>query len=236
MNSIQFANLTFRGLQKDILLRDDPDTKLIVTINSELVVAANRDPEFARIVNSSWATLDGQWTYWFARWRSGNPSIEKISGSDFIYDLCQVSAQRSWRVFLLGARPEVNKKAVKTLGARYTIDIDGYSPPQCDYPFPDELDMDIRTRLQAFSPHVLVMAFGAPKQEFWADSHRLFLQKLGTKIVIGAGGTLDFVSGDIPRAPRWMQRAGLESAWRFALQPRVRFRRILRAFKFLQYA
>jgi N-acetylglucosaminyldiphosphoundecaprenol N-acetyl-beta-D-mannosaminyltransferase len=233
---LRFANLYFRGLRREDLLRDDGQLKLIVTVNAEIIVQANGDPILAEIINRNWATLDGHWPHLLARRSTGRNEIEKISGSDFIYDLCGMARERRMRVFLLGASPEVNRAACEKLRATHGIEIEGYAPPVMAFPFPGQVDGDIMARISAFRPHILVVGFGAPKQEYWADAHLPGLAKAGTRWVLAAGGTLDFVAGALRRAPVAVQRAGLESLWRFALQPRTRFRRLLRALRFLQYA
>jgi N-acetylglucosaminyldiphosphoundecaprenol N-acetyl-beta-D-mannosaminyltransferase len=236
MNKIQFANLDFRGLRREELLRDDGRLKLIVTVNAEIIVEANRDKRFANIINKNLATLDGQWPYVLARWRTGRKDIEKISGSDFVYDLCDMAAIRGYRVFLLGARPEINEVAQRRLMSRYGVLVSGYSPAMHSYPLPEEMDDEILRKIRAYRPAILIVAFGAPKQEFWLEQHRAALESAGVCWALGAGGSLDFVAGVLPRAPVFLQRAGLESLWRLALQPKLRFFRILRGLRFLQYA
>lgn len=233
---MRFANLAFRGLHREDLLRDDGSTKLIVTVNAEIIVSANRNPKLAKIINANWATLDGQWPWLLAKWRSGRKDIEKISGSDFVYELCAMAASRDLRVFLLGAEASVNKTARSRLRRELGIEIDGYSPPLMSFPFPESADAAILHRIAEFRPDILVLAFGAPKQEFWADAHLGHLATVGIRWVIGAGGTLDFIAGTLRRAPVFVQRAGLEWLWRLALQPKLRFRRLLHAVRFIQYA
>jgi N-acetylglucosaminyldiphosphoundecaprenol N-acetyl-beta-D-mannosaminyltransferase len=236
MDALRFANLTFRGLRRKDLLRDDGELKAIVTVNAEIIVEANQNPKLAEIINRSWSTLDGQWPYLLARWRSGRRDIEKISGSDFIYELCDVASKRELKVFLLGATPEVNREACARLHKKFGLQIAGHAPPIMKFPFPTASDREIMARLEAFAPDVLIICFGSPKQELWADSHLQELNSIGTRWIMGAGGTLDFVAGTVKRAPIVLQRAGLESLWRLALEPRVRIMRILRAFRFLRYA
>lgn len=235
-DTLTFANLTFRGLHREDLLRDDGSLKNIVTVNAEIIVEANRNPELAEIINRSWATFDGQWPYVLAQWRAGRKDIEKISGSDFVYELCEYAAEHNLKVFLLGAAADVNRKACARLRRDIGVEITGYAPPLMKFPFPAAKDNEIVHRLQSFRPDILVICFGSPKQEFWADHHRDELERLGAHWVIGAGGTLDFIAGTVKRAPVFLQRAGLEGLWRLALEPRVRIMRVLRALRFLQYA
>ncbi len=207
---ISFANLTFRGVHREAILRDNSDIRLIVPVNAEVIVAANRDPKLATIVNANWATLDGQWPYALAKWRSRRRDLEKISGSDFVYELCAMAAVRDYRAFLLGAEAAVNRSACMKLHREFGINIHGYSPPVMQYPFPEKADGEILHRLEDFRPEILVICFGAPKQEFWADAHLAQLKSLGIRWVIGAGGTLDFISGTVRRAPRSLCNA---QAW-----------------------
>ena len=233
--TLQFANLTFRGLQRETLLRDDGRLKAIITVNAEIIVEANRNPKLAAIINNNWATLDGQWPYLLARRRSRVRPIEKISGSDFVYELCEFAGKHGHRVCLLGAATEVNRTACVRLRREFGIEIDGYSPPNRPFPFAKAEDEEILARLQTFKPQILVVCFGSPKQELWADLHNETLDRMGVRWVIGAGGTLDFIAGAVKRAPVLLQKAGLESVWRLALEPRSRIRRVLRAFQFFRY-
>ena len=235
LEPVRFANLMFRGLCKKDILEDDGSFKHIVTVNGEIIVEANRNPRLAAIINENWGTLDGQWPFAVARWRSGRKEIEKISGSDFVYDLCEMAAARDYRVFLLGARADVNKKARARLRREYGIETHGYSPT-LGYPFPAEEIARIAERIEWFRPEVLVLAFGCPKQELLAEEQRELFQRCGVRWVIGVGGTLDFIAGNLKRAPKCIQCAGLESLWRLAQQPRLRFQRVIRAARFLQYA
>ena len=236
MIPLRFANLTFRGTRREEILRDDGLYRLIVTVNAEIIVQANREPHLAEIINNNWATLDGQWPFWAAKLKSGRRNLEKISGSDFVYELCAMAAARGLSVFLLGATPEVNSKACQRLRERFGLKIDGYSPPPMEYPFPAAVNADILSRVREFRPAVVAIGLGCPKQELWADAHRQELESMGVRWAIGAGGTLDFIAGRIRRAPVFLQRAGLESLWRVALEPRLRFSRLLRAVRFLQHA
>jgi N-acetylglucosaminyldiphosphoundecaprenol N-acetyl-beta-D-mannosaminyltransferase len=210
--------------------------KLIITVNAEIIVEANRNPKLAQIINENWATFDGQWPYVLAKWKARRKDIEKISGSDFVYELCAFAAGQGRKVFLLGAAPEVNRESCRRLRRHLGVECAGYSPQVMEFPFPAEVDREILSRLESFRPDILVVCLGSPKQEFWADLHRNELECIGVRWVIGAGGTLDFIAGTVRRAPVLLQRMGLEGLWRLGLEPRLRIARVLRAFKFLRYA
>lgn len=235
-SKLRFANLIFRGLSRRDLLRDQPGLRQIVTVNAEIIVLANRDRKLRKIINRNWATLDGQWPYLLARWKSGNRGIEKISGSDFIYDLCKFATLRDLRVFLLGGSEDVNQAACERLHSQFGANVDGFAPPICAFPFPGQVDKEMIKAIESVRPAILIVCLGSPKQELWMDSHRRELAAAGVRWMIGAGGTLDFVSGNLKRAPVILQRAGLEFFWRFALQPKTRLSRVLRAVQFVRYA
>lgn len=231
---ILFAGLAFRGLSKDILFQQSAALKLIVTVNAELIVIANESERLRTIINGNYATFDGQIPYLIARARNRGRRFEKISGSDLIYDVCRLAGERSLRVFLLGGRASSNRAAVDILRQRFAISIEGHSPDHRPYPFDAPHDSSIMDRITAFRPHVLLVGFGAPKQEYWIDDHRLSLERLGVKWAVGMGGTFEFVAGEEKRAPVWVQRMGLETPYRLCQNP-SRFKRFLRFFRFFRY-
>ena len=71
--------------------------------------------------------------------------------------------------------------------------------------------------IQAERPHVLLVAYGAPKQELWID--RVGDRLNGVAVAIGVGGSFDYLTGRVPRAPLWMRRVGIEWLFRLARQP-----------------
>ncbi len=236
MDYIKFANLTFRGLKKEEILKYEKKLKFIVTCNAEFIVKANENEKFRKIINKNYATFDGQIPYFLAKLQNKNINFEKISGSDLIYDFCKLAKEKDYKIFLLGGYEESNKLAMKKLRKRYNIQIDGYSPPYEPYPFSKENNENILKKIKNFKPDILFVGFGAPKQEFWIDDNKKFLEKIGVKWVIGSGGTFEFVSGKIKRAPKIVQKIGLESVWRFLMEPKwFRLKRLLISLKIFKY-
>lgn len=236
---VRAFNLIFKGLSKDYLLSllERKDALRIVTpVNAELIVMANKEERFRNLLCNNIATIDGQIPYFILKFRRKARRIEKISGSDLIYDICKRSAQLNLKVFLLGGLKQSNKISQRKLKTMFpTLSIRGYSPPYSPYPFPKELNRKILEILQEFSPDVLFVAFGAPKQEYWIEDNRTFLERLGIRLVIAVGGTFELVAGIEKRAPKFIQQIGLESVWRLYQNPK-RFKRFLRNFKFFKYA
>src|SRR5205814_7146466 len=107
----------------------------------------------------------------------------------------------------LGGRPEVTAQAVAKLERRYPqLQIAGhFSPPF--RPLQDMPNEEIASRIRAAKPDVVFVSFGCPKAEKWMAAH---YESLDVPVLIGVGGTIDFLAGSLKRAPLWMQRAGLE--------------------------
>lgn len=236
MGAIKFANIQFKALEKKSLLDDKKELKLVVTANSEIIIKANENSKLKDIMNENYTTFDGKIPHALAKIDHQEESIEKISGSDFIYDCCREAKRNGERIFLLGCREDVNKKAVQNIREQYGIQVEGYSPALADYPFPELHDKMILNRIKLFRPQYLFVGFGAPKQEFWMDQHKEFLQNLGVKIAVGSGGTFDFVAGEVQRAPKLIQNIGLEGVWRLLVEPKwFRIKRLLVSLKIFYY-
>jgi N-acetylglucosaminyldiphosphoundecaprenol N-acetyl-beta-D-mannosaminyltransferase len=232
-DAVQFAGLTFRGLTADTLLERRAAMTVIVTVNADFIVRATHERRLAGIICNDYSTFDGQVPYWLAKVMARPRKIrfEKISGSDFAYDLLEHAAKHNKRVFFLGAAPQTNQGARDVTAARYGVQIDGYSPPLAEYPFDQGWQDEVMARIRAFQPHYLFVAFGMLKQEYWIDDNRAALQALGVEIAIGCGGTLDFISGRVRRAPKWLQSAGLEGVYRLLVELKwFRVKRLLRSF------
>jgi len=218
---ICFANIHFRGLTKGLLLREDSGLKIICTVNAEYIVRANRDPAFCRFLSENWSTFDGQVPYLLAKIFCRRAHFEKISGSDFIYDICSYARENHKKVFLLGGHADSNAAAVRLLKTRFHIDMDGFSPEPMPLPFRDTLDRDIMSSISAHRPDFLLVGFGAQKQEYWIRDHVEQLRDCGVKWAMGVGGTFDFAAGRIRRAPPFIRRLGLEGVFRLVQEPRL---------------
>jgi N-acetylglucosaminyldiphosphoundecaprenol N-acetyl-beta-D-mannosaminyltransferase len=155
----------------------------------------------------------------------GTPVKERVAGADLFGALAERAAEAGYRLFYLGAAPGVAEKAAAVLAERYPgLNVVGtFSPPVMPW---EELARDEETlrRIREAKPDVLFVAFGAPKQEMWLDAVR---DRLGVPVGIGVGAAFDFAAGTVKRAPRWMQRVGLEWLFRLTQEPRRLWRRYL---------
>jgi N-acetylglucosaminyldiphosphoundecaprenol N-acetyl-beta-D-mannosaminyltransferase len=234
--SIYFCGITFNGLTRESCLVDDGEFKQIVTVNSEFIVRAQMDDKFRNLINHCVATFDGQIPFLLAKSINTGLMFEKISGSDFIYDACEYAKKNNKKIFLLGGAANSNEIAIQKLRERYGVNVEGYSPPYSSYPFSEELNAVIFSKIEKFNPHFIFVGFGAVKQEYWIQDHRSLLEKAGVRCAVGSGGAFEFVSGHIRRAPKLIQQFGLEGLWRFAAEPNwMRFKRLLISLKIFYY-
>jgi N-acetylglucosaminyldiphosphoundecaprenol N-acetyl-beta-D-mannosaminyltransferase len=139
--------------------------------------------------------------------------------------LMQRAGARGWKVYLLGGQPGAADEAAEILKGQYGVRVVGTEGGMIlpDQPEAPE-QMAVLERIRAARPDLLLVGLGAPKQEIWiAQNARHF----GSAVAVVVGASLDFIAGRVPRAPRWMSRAGLEWCYRLAREPRRLWRRYL---------
>ena len=190
----------------------------VATVNPEFVMRAQRDREFARVLDEADLCLpDGTGVVWAAR-RQGCALREPVAGTDLVPSLAAVCARRGFRLFLLGAMPGVaDELAVRLAGASSGLQVAAYPGD----PRASGDDESLR-RISDHKTDVLLVAYGAPTQELWIDRLR---PRLAVSVAMGVGGAFDYLTGRVPRAPAWMRRSGLEWLHRLVRQP-WRFRRM----------
>lgn len=234
---MRICNVDINCFKKQDLFLIRNSTQIVVTVNAEAIVRSQSNSRLRRIISNNISTIDGQIPLWLGMISSPHIKVEKLSGSDIIYDYCKWAESNNYKVFLLGGSKESNKEATMQLGLKFpNLLLKGYSSPYAAYPFRTEMNHYILLQIEAFKPDILFVGFGMGKQEFWADDNLSRLTDMGVKYVIGCGGTFDFVSGRIKRAPFWVQRIGIEGLWRLIVEPKLfRFRRLLLSFGIFYY-
>lgn len=185
----------------------------IVTCDTPAVVRAQEDEAFRRIVNGAdMVTADGAGVVLAAK-LLGLPVQVRVSGCDMVEGLCRVAAEEGQSVYFLGAEPGVAEEAAARLRER----IVGLRVAGCHHGYyrPEEEEQVVES-IAAARPGVLFVALGQPRQEQFIVT---YLDRVRPLIAIGVGGSLDVISGRKKRAPEWMQRLGLEWAYRVAREP-----------------
>ncbi|MEI8230921.1 MAG: WecB/TagA/CpsF family glycosyltransferase [Candidatus Peregrinibacteria bacterium] len=194
----------------------------VMTPNAEMLVEAHRSPAFNALLQKTALNIpDSVGLLKMARW-TGQMLPERVTGVDTVIALCAL-LDSSVPVFLLGAAPGIAEAAAKTLqNSNPRLAIVG-----CFAGSPkDEESSLIIQRINAASPHLLLVAYGAPAQDFWIEKHLQHLPSV--RVAMGIGGTFDFLAGKVTRAPAVLRKFGLEWLWRLIREPK-RFKRIWNA-------
>lgn len=209
----------------------------VVTPNPEFLVFGQQNPWFRKILNSATIAIpDGIGLVWASRLLAFKPLVTRISGTDLMEKLCALAAKNGWGVYLLGGAPGVALKSITALKNRYP-GLNGWaksgpelnlSPDTCHLSPKQEIARVVR-RINLRKPDFLFIAFGMGKQEkFIYDNW----DKLNVKLAMGVGGAFDYLSGQVPRAPKWVRNLGLEWLYRLLREP-WRWRRQLALCKFI---
>lgn len=192
---------------------DTNEKKHVMTPNSEMVVEAQRNSAFKSLLQKTDLNLaDSAGLLWAAK-RTGQYLPERVTGVDTVEQLL-LQLDEKTPVFFLGGRKGVGCRAAEILKKKN---------PQllvagCFEGSPSDADAaEIIQKINDSGAHLLLVAFGAPTQDLWINQYLLNLPSV--RVAIGVGGTFDFLSGAIKRAPKWMQSLHLEWLWRLILQP-----------------
>ena len=195
----------------------------IVAINVDVVMKIENDSYLKEITDKADMVLvDGKPLEWIAKWHK-RPIKAKISGSDLVPILCKRAAEKGYSIFIIGGKEGIAEKAKQNLerdlpGIRI---VGTYAPP---FGFEkDEKELNrINEMISDAHPDILIACFGCPKQEKWIYEN---YQKYAAKVSVCAGATVDFLAGNVNRAPKWMSDHGLEWFYRFLQEPKRMFRR-----------
>ncbi|MHB0938194.1 MAG: WecB/TagA/CpsF family glycosyltransferase [Armatimonadota bacterium] len=185
----------------------------VFTADASGIMRAQEEPELLEIVRrADLVTPDGAGVLLATRMK-GMRLPERVSGVDLVDRISEMASRKGFRIYLLGASEMVVQAAAGVLASRYPGLIiagihDGYFKPE-DEP---RVVRDIAVA----RPDVLFVALGIPKQEQFIRKH---FTDLGVPVMIGVGGSYDVISGQLKRAPAWMQQSGLEWLYRFLQQP-----------------
>ena len=195
----------------------------VVAINVDVVMKIEKDAYLKSIVdNADLVLVDGKPLIWISKFY-GRPLKAKVSGSDLVPILCKKAAQKGYKIFIIGGKDGIADKAKQRLErALPKINIAGtYAPPIGFEKDKHELE-HINQMISEVKPDLLIACFGCPKQEKWIYEN---IGKYNAKVSICAGATVDFLAGNVKRAPRWMSENGLEWFYRFLQEPKRMFKR-----------
>jgi N-acetylglucosaminyldiphosphoundecaprenol N-acetyl-beta-D-mannosaminyltransferase len=192
-----------------------------IAINAAKVVSYHEDASLRDAIDDAHLlTVDGQAVVWAAR-ALGHAVPERVAGADLMEVLLAHSARRGYSVYLFGAEQDVVEECAARAKQRHpALVIAGYRNGY----FKPEDKGAIIAAIRDARPDILFLGFGSPSKEYFMKAH---YRELGVPFVMGVGGTFDVFAGRVSRAPRWMQRAGLEWSYRLAQEPRRMWKRYL---------
>lgn len=190
----------------------------IVTTNPEFIMAARKDDEFKDILNNADLSVADGMGITFAAKRYGEKLKQRITGVDLLWEIVKIAERDGKSIFLLGSKHGIPEKTALFIKQKHpNLRIAG---AECGYrrwhrQMKDHKLVDMINRRQ---PDILFVAFGQVKQEKWI--HRNLPKLLTVKLAMGVGGSFDYISKTVRRAPRWMRGIGLEWLFRLMQQPR----------------
>ncbi len=231
MNKVNIlgARVSMLGIEESVdaimEMMKESGAHAVFTPNSEIIMNAYKDAEFMELINSAdLLTADGIGLVYASK-IVGKPIGERAAGFDIAMGLVKRMAEEGKSLFLFGSKSGTaeraaeilaeNNKGLKIAGCR-----DGYFKPE-------ETD-DIIDEINRSGADVCFVCLGSPRQEKWINENR---DRLWCSVLMGLGGSLDAITGDMPRAPKWWCDHGLEWLYRLTKQP-SRFIRMLALPKF----
>jgi len=205
----------------------------IVTPNPEIILLAQKDKDLKRVLNSADIAIpDGVGILLAQIILSQKNKLNIIHGRNMFLELCKLANKKAWKIFLLGGRNNVAEKTAQNLKQSLKKvkfhSTDGPMINNLGFAINDaqeKIEAQAIKNINAFSPEILFVGFGAPKQEKWS---RRWFDKLDVGVIMVVGGTFDYFSKETPFPPKFFERAGLEWFWRLFTQPR-RVKRIFKA-------
>jgi N-acetylglucosaminyldiphosphoundecaprenol N-acetyl-beta-D-mannosaminyltransferase len=219
---MRLNNLTMPEAISEIekLLAED-SAAAIAFVNADCVNIAANDSGYLQAINGmDRVFIDGIGMRVAGR-LLGNPVRDNVNGTDLFPQLCRSMAYSGKRLYLYGAKPGTAQKAAEWAMKTYPgLCIAG---TQDGYGDPKQMPRTVAA-IRSSQPDVILVALGAPHQEKWIQQHR---SDFGNCVLLGVGGLFDYYSGNIPRAPLWMRRTGLEWLFRLIQEPGRLWRRYL---------
>lgn len=189
----------------------------IATVNPEFLVEAHQNKAFKKVLNTTALNICDGFGIQFWTKILYKKNITRITGVYLAQTLCEMAEKTRQSVYFLGGFG-VAQAAAKKMKKKYpNLIIAGTE---------DGSPKVLSATLVKAKPDIVLVAFGAPAQEFWIDTFKVNLKSV--KVAVGVGGTFDFWAGKVKRAPQLMQKFGLEWLWRLMTQPQ-RFKRIYKA-------
>ncbi len=220
---VKIDNITLNEageITKDLIENSHKTCKLIVAPNVEFIMKAQKDKQFFTILNSAKLATPDSIGIEIAAKIQKNPLKQRIPGQAYFRKILEIGQQQGWTFYFLGGKGNTVERAIENVKKQYPkVNIVGFHQGFLE----NSEEKEVIKEINRLEPNVLFVAMGAPMQEKWIDTHK---NELKVDVAAGQGGTFDYEAGNIRRAPKWMQKCGIEWLWRLILQP-TRIRRMV---------
>jgi N-acetylglucosaminyldiphosphoundecaprenol N-acetyl-beta-D-mannosaminyltransferase len=212
-------------LNQAVSLIEKKEKFYLCAVNAFMTVKANENKKILDIVNTAKIVIpDGMSLVWVSR-KFKKYQLDRISGFDFFYEFSKIANEKDYSFFFMGGKnSDVLVKIKNRLKCEFNnILLKGYySPSLYSHKMPEEENKAIIDMVNACKPDVLWIGISSPKQEEWIFNS---IEKLDIKMACCVGAVFDFYSGEINRAPVWMQNHYLEWLYRMYSEPKRLFKK-----------
>lgn len=191
-------------------------------VNAGKIVALQKDEQLRKSVNEAdLINADGQAVIWASKILK-KPLKERVAGIDLFTNLMALAHKKNYKIYLLGAKPEVLEHLVTLLSKEFSPELiaghhHGY--------FSTEEEPEIVKKIAESKANMLFVAMSSPKKEIFLNTHKKALRNIN--FIMGVGGSFDVLAGKTKRAPKWIQTSGMEWFYRFVQEPKRMWKRYL---------
>lgn len=214
------------ALEKIREFLESGESHQIVTVNPEFIMTAQYDLEFRNILNQSTLSLPDGVGLILASWYLKKPLRERITGTDLVYEIAKIASENQKSIYFLGAGDDIAKKCALNLKKLYPSLLIRGVESGFRFHWWRLSEETLRKKINRSHAEILLVAYGAPKQEKWIYHNLPYFKNI--RLAIGVGGAFDYISGQVKRAPETWRKLGLEWFWRLLSQP-WRLNRIITA-------
>ena len=172
--------------------------------------------------NADLVYCDGEGVRWGAR-ILGKFLPQRMTSADWIWDLCEMCEGKSYSLYLLGGEESVAEKAAQKLREKFP-ELNVAGTYHGYFPKHGRENDKVIAAINDKTPDILLVGFGSPLQEKWIHENS---EKLNSCVIWAVGAMMDFVSGKVPRGPRWMLDNSMEWVFRLIIEPRRMWKRYI---------
>ncbi|HHJ19455.1 MAG TPA: glycosyltransferase [Gammaproteobacteria bacterium] len=217
-------SMTMEGTVDQVLdwcSESTPQSRTLITLNAGILMNMRSDAKFEHACTSGdLIVADGVPVVWSTKLLK-TPLAGRVAGVDLMEELLNAGNECGLKIYLLGAKQEVIDTLSQKIRKEHpNLEIVG---SRNGY-FSEKDDQEVVQNIRESGANILFIGMPSPFKEVWGEKYR---EQLGVNVIFGVGGSFDVLAGYVTRAPQWMQKSGLEWAWRLGMEPRKMWKRYL---------